>query len=310
MPPPSSPPQLRHGSGIIFAVSAYGLWGVLPVYFLLLAPAGPVEVVSWRILLTLVFTAAIILVTRKWRRFLALMRDRRLVLLMGSAGVLILVNWLVFVYAALSGQVVAAALGYFTNPIVTVLLGVLILREKLRPLQWASIAISAVAVVVLAIGYGSFPWIALALAFSFGFYGLIKKSTGEKVDAVSGLTLETLWLSPLAAIALILMGSTSELAIGANGPGHTAALLAAGVVTGVPLLLFAAAARRVPLAHLGFMQYLNPVLQLIVGVFVLQEDMPFERWVGFTLVWIALAVLTVDMLRSGRAPRRASLERT
>lgn len=309
--PASDPPQHeRRGLGIFYAIAAYGLWGFLPLYFLLLAPASPIEIVAWRILLTLVFCAALIVLTRTWRRFLVLLGDRRTLFLMGAAGVLILVNWLVFVFAALSGQVVAAALGYFTNPIVTVLLGVFVLREKLRPLQWVAIGISTVAVVVLAVGYGAFPWISLALAFSFGFYGLIKKGVGKKVDAVSGLTIETLWLAPLASIALIVMASTSGIAMGSHGIGHTVALLMVGATTAVPLLFFAAAARRLPLTHIGLAQYVAPVMQFVIGVFLLNEQMPVERWVGFTLVWIALAVLTVDMLRSGRAPRRASLERT
>ncbi len=306
----TQPPPERRGVGLLFAVGAYGLWGFLPIYFLLLDPATPVEIVAWRVLLSLVFCAALLALTRNWRRFVVLLRDRRVVLLMGLAGALILVNWLVYVFATLTGHVVEASLGYFTNPIVTVLLGVFVLRERLRPLQWISIGISTLAVLVLAIGYGQVPWIALVLAFSFGLYGLIKKGTGRKVDAVGGLTLETLWLAPLAGVALIVISTTTGLAMGAHGVGHTAALLGAGVITAVPLLLFAAAARRLPLTHLGLTQYLAPVMQFLIGVFVLGEFMPFERWVGFALVWVALIVLTVDMFLTSRPSRRAVMEPT
>ncbi|BDZ55556.1 EamA family transporter RarD [Agromyces marinus] len=293
-------------SGLVFAVSAYALWGFLPVYFIALAPTGPVEIVAWRILLSLVFCAALIALTRTWRPFRALVRDRRIVLIMGVAGVLIFANWLTYVYATLSGQVVEAALGYFINPIVTVFLGVLVLRERLSAVQWTAVGISIVAVLVLGIGYGQVPWIALVLAFSFGFYGLIKKRVGHRVDAISGLTLETAWLAPVAGVLLTVVAATSGLSIGTEGGWHTVLLLGAGAVTAVPLLLFAAASRRLPLIYLGFIQYFAPFIQFLVGVFVLHEPMPPERWIGFSLVWLALAVLTFDLVRGARAARRAA----
>lgn len=294
--------------GLAFAVGAYGLWGFLPIYFSTLAPAGAIEIVAWRIVLSLAFCALLLTITRGWRAFAVIVRDRRTMLIMGAAGVFILVNWLVYVFATLTGHVVEASLGYFANPIVTVLLGVLVLREQLRPLQWTAIAISAVAILVLAVNYGQFPWIALALAFSFGFYGFIKKSVGGRVDAISGLTIETAWLAPVAGITLGVIAANGELAMGREGVQHTALLLAAGVVTAVPLLLFAAAARRLPLTYLGLAQYLAPVTQFLIGVFFFHEDMPLVRWLGFALVWLALIVLTVDMLRSNRAARRAFVE--
>ncbi|NEM91265.1 EamA family transporter RarD [Galbitalea soli] len=289
------------GTGILLAVVAYGLWGVLPLFFLLLAPAGAVEVVAWRIVLSLLFCAVLVTVTRSWPRLLELLRDRGVMLTLGIAGLLILVNWLVYVFATLSGQVVEAALGYFTNPIVTVLLGVFVLRERLRIAQWVAIGISAVAVIVLAVNYGRVPIIALALAFSFGLYGLIKKRVGARVDALSGLTIETLWLSPLAGGALIAIAATSGLTTGTAGLTQTLAMLSAGVVTAVPLLLFAGAARRLPLAYLGLSQYLAPIMQFLIGVAVLHEAMPPARWAGFALVWIALIVLTIDMFAASRA---------
>jgi len=298
--------ERRTGTGLAFAISAYGLWGFLPLFFLLLAPSGAVEIVAWRIVLSLVFCAILITVTRGWPRFIAVLRDRRTVLIMGAAGALILVNWLVYVFATLSGHVVEASLGYFTNPIVTVLLGVFVLREKLRPLQWASIGISAVAVLVLAINYGAVPWIALILAFSFGTYGLIKKQVGGRVDALSGLSLETAWLAPAATIALVVIAASGALTIGTISVAHTVLLLSAGVVTAVPLLLFASGARRLPLTYMGLTQYLAPILQFLIGVLVLHEAMPAARWIGFGLVWLALIVLTVDMFAAGRSSRRAA----
>ena len=306
MPTDTSPPQRQTGPGLAFAISAYGLWGLLPVFFLLLAPSGAVEIVAWRIVLSLVFCVLLITVTRGWPRFIALLRDRRTVLIVGAAGALILVNWLVYVFATLGGHVVEASLGYFTNPIVTVLLGVFVLRERLRPLQWASIGISALAVIVLAVNYGAVPWIALALAFSFGTYGLIKKQVGGRVDALSGLTLETAWLAPAASIALVVIGASGALTIGTIGTAHTILLLSAGVLTAVPLLLFASGARRLPLTYMGLTQYLAPILQFLIGVLVLHEDMPAARWIGFGLVWLALIVLTIDMFAAGRSSRRAS----
>ncbi|MCD2441702.1 EamA family transporter RarD [Agromyces sp. SYSU K20354] len=295
-------------SGLLYAIGAYGLWGILPIYFIALAPTGPFEIVAWRVLFSLVFCALLIAVTRAWRPFGALLRDRRVVLTMGLAGLLIFVNWQTYVYATLSGQVVEAALGYFINPIVTVLLGVIVLRERLNATQWVAVGISVVAVIVLAIGYGQLPWIALVLAFSFGIYGLIKKRVGPKVDAVSGLTLETAWLAPLAIIQLVFVGMTTGLTIGTEGVWHTVLLVSAGAVTAVPLLLFAAASRRLPLIYMGFIQYFAPFIQFLVGVFVLQEPMPPERWIGFGLVWLALTVLTVDLLRGVRVSRRVVAE--
>jgi chloramphenicol-sensitive protein RarD len=196
---------------------------------------------------------------------------------------------------------VEASLGYFTNPIVTVLLGVVLLRERLRPLQWVSIGVGVLAVAVIAIGYGSFPWIALTLAISFGLYGYVKKRVGPKADAVAGLAVETAILAPAAAIALGVVAATSGLTMGALGPGHTALLLSLGVATAVPLILFAAGARRLPLTYLGLAQYIAPILQLLVGVVILHEAMPLERWIGFGIVWLALLILTVDMfLHTGR----------
>jgi chloramphenicol-sensitive protein RarD len=293
---PSTPQQ----AGILLAVLAYLVWGFMPLFFLLLAPANALEIVAWRVLFSLVFCAILLTVTRAWPGFLRVLRDRRVTLTLLVAGILILINWLVYVFATLSHDVVQAALGYFTNPIVTVLLGIFVLRERLRPMQWVSIGISAVAVLVIAIGYGAFPWIALALAFSFGLYGLIKKRVGDRVDAVSGLTIETLWLAPIAILQLVYVGVTSGITIGTVSTLQTVAMLLAGVVTAVPLLLFAGAARRLPLTTIGLTQYLTPIIQFLIGVLLLHEAMPPARFVGFVLVWIALVVLAIDGFRQSR----------
>lgn len=308
IPAPFAPRTPVSRSGLAFAIGAYGLWGILPVYFIALEPTGPLEIVAWRVLLSLVFCVLLITLTRAWRPFAALVRDRRVLLIMGLAGVLIFANWLTYVYATLTNQVVEAALGYFINPIVTVFLGVLVLRERLNATQWVAVGISIVAVIVLAIGYGQLPWIALILAFSFGFYGLIKKRVGPRVDAVSGLTLETAWLAPLAVVQLVVVSMTTGLTVGTVSTWHTVLLLMAGVVTAVPLLLFAAASRRLPLIYLGFIQYFAPFIQFLVGVVVLQEPMPPERWIGFGLVWVALSVLTFDLVRTARTARRTATE--
>ena len=295
-------------SGLIFAIASYIIWGFLPLFFLSLAPAGAFEVVAWRIVFSLVFCALLLAVTRKFKPFFRLLARPRISLTMALAGALIYVNWQTYVYATLSGQVVEASLGYFINPIVTVFLGVFFLRERLRLAQWIAVGVSLVAVIVLAIGAGTVPWIALTLAFSFGLYGYIKKRVGNTVDAVAGLTMETMWLLPIAVVQLVIVGMTAGLTIGTISGWHTALLVAAGVVTAVPLLFFAAASRRLPLVLLGFIQYLGPIIQFFIGVLILQEQMSPERWFGFALVWLALIILTVDGFVGARRNRRAVLE--
>jgi len=295
------------GAGLAYGIAAYGLWGFLPGFFLLLEPASPWEIVAFRIVMSLGFCVVLLTVTRGWRGFLGLARQPRVLGMMALAGVLIYVNWQVFVLATLSGHVVEGSLGYFINPVITVALGVLLLRERLRPLQWVAVGISVVAILVISIGYGAFPWIALALAFSFGFYGFIKKRVGAQVDAVSGLTLETAWLMPVAIVQLAVTGATVGLTWASAGVVHGLLMVATGVITATPLLFFAAAARRLPLVALGLTQYLAPVLQFLTGVFLLHEPMPLGRWIGFCLVWLALVLLTVDMIRAARSGRRASL---
>ena len=293
-------PTRERALGGVYAFTAYFLWGFLPLYFLALPPTGPFEVVAWRILLSLAFCAVLLTVTRSWGKLWAILHNRRLVFWTIVAGLLIYVNWQVFLVGVLNGHVIEGSLGYFINPIVTVLLGVLVLKERLRAAQWTAIAISGVAVLVIVVGYGSFPWIALTLAASFGTYGLVKKQIGPSVDAVSGLTLESLWLLPLAVVQLAVVAATTGLTMGQVSAGHTVLLLMAGAVTATPLLFFAAGARRTPLVVIGLLQFVAPVLQFITGAWIMGEPMPLERWIGFGLVWLSLLVLSIDSLRHAR----------
>lgn len=304
MTTPSSAPVGGAFRGGLFALSAYLLWGFLPLYFLQLAPTGPFEVVAWRILLAFVFCLVLLTVLRAWRPFLAILRQPRLLALTALAGVLIYVNWQTYLIGTLTGHVIETSLGYFINPIVTVLLGVVVLRERLRVLPWVAIGIAVLAVTVIVVGYGSFPWIALTLAASFGVYGLVKKQLGLSVDAVSGLTLESMWLLPVAVVQLIVVGATTGLTLGTAGPTHTLLLLAAGAITAVPLLLFAAGARRAPLTVVGLLQFVAPIIQFVIGVWVLGEPMTVERWIGFGLVWVALILLSADSVAAARKSRR------
>ncbi|SJN16564.1 EamA family transporter RarD [Mycetocola reblochoni] len=218
--PPDSSEADGARAGLLAGAGAYLLWGVLPLYFLLLEPAGPLEIVSVRVVFALLFCLALLAVARGWRRLGRVLADRRTMLLMLLAAALIFVNWLVYVIAATTGHVVEASLGYFINPIVTVLLGVAVLRERLRATQWVAVAVAVAAVLVLAVGYGSVPWLSLALAGSFGLYGLVKKAVGPRVDAVSGLTVETLWLTPLALAIVAVIASSGRLTLWSEGPAH------------------------------------------------------------------------------------------
>ncbi|WP_235566738.1 EamA family transporter RarD [Microbacterium sp. Root61] len=311
LPPTSAEERSAHAArertlGGIYTFAAYLLWGFLPLYFLLLAPTGPWELVAWRIVLSLAFCVLLLAVTRGWAALGRIIRNRRLLGWTAVAAALIYVNWQVFIIATLTGHVIETSLGYFINPIVTVLLGVLLLRERLRPTQWIAIGLSAVAVAVIVVGYGAFPWVALTLAFSFGFYGLVKKRLGPSVDAVSGLTLESAWLLPVAIVQLVVVATTTGLTLGTAGPGHATLLLLAGILTATPLLLFAAGTRRVPLTVVGLLQFIAPVLQFITGAWLLGEPMTFERWIGFGLVWVALIVLSIDSVIFARRARGVS----
>jgi chloramphenicol-sensitive protein RarD len=254
------------------------------------------------VLWSLVFVALLLTVVRRWSLVRAAFADRRTMLVLAGAAVLIAVNWLVFVYGVNSGHVVETSLGYFINPLVSVLLGVVVFSERLRPLQWVAVAIAAVAVAVLTIDYGHPPWIALALAASFGLYGVMKKVV--RVEAAPGLFVETALVAVPAGIVLAVLHAHGDGTFGNAGAGHALLLMSSGVATAIPLLLFAAAARRIPLSTVGLLQYLTPLMQLAIGVFVYDEPMPPARLAGFVIVWVALAVFTADSLRHARAGSR------
>jgi chloramphenicol-sensitive protein RarD len=301
--------------GVLYGVTAYGCWGLFPLFWVLLEPAGAVEILANRIAWTLVVVLAVLWLVPHVARLAgrprpegrpmlrAVLRDRRRIALLALAAVIVSVNWGIYIWGVNNGHVVETSLGYFVNPLVTVLAGVLVLGERLRPLQWVAVALGTVAVVVLTVGYGQLPWIALTLAFSFGAYGLIKKYVG--VGAVESLTVETAVLfTPALAYVVVLEVSGSGTLL-SEGAGHTTLMATGGIVTAIPLLAFGAAANRVPLSLLGLMQYLAPVIQFACGVLVFHEHMSPLRWVGFAVVWAALAVLTWDGLRAARRSRAA-----
>jgi chloramphenicol-sensitive protein RarD len=288
--------------GLGLGVGAYLLWGVLPLYFPLLEPAGAVEIIAHRVVWSLLFCLLALAATRGLGSLRAAVASRRTLATLAAAGALVATNWLVYVYGVLSGHTVDAALGYYINPLVTVALAVVVLGERLRRAQWLAIALGAAAVVVITVGMRRLPWVAVALAVTFAVYGLVKNRVGRTVGAAGSLTVETAAMTPFALAYLAVLAADDRLTF-VRGGWHAAALAGLGIVTAVPLLLFGGAARRLPLSVVGMLQYLAPTLQFVVAVAVFREPMPGVRWAGFALVWAALVVLTVDGLRAGRPPR-------
>ncbi|GAB3195631.1 EamA family transporter RarD [Nocardioides hungaricus] len=297
-------PEARRG--FAFGVAAYVLWGLLPLYWPLLAPAGAGEILAHRILWSSITMAIVVVALRRTRRLRAIWDDRRVRILLTTAAAVITVNWLTYIWGVNNGRVVETSLGYFINPLVTVLMGVLVLGERLRPLQWAALGLAAGAVVVLTVDYGRLPWVALVLAFSFGSYGLCKKTAN--VGATESLAYETAVIAPLAAAYLLWLGATGGSSFTDRGTGPALLFVATGVITAVPLICFGVAATRVSMVTLGLLQYLAPVLQFVLGVLWFREDMPAGRWVGFVLVWIALAIFTVEAVNHRRRQLRLAVE--
>ncbi len=286
--------------GVAAGVGSYFLWGFLPLYFVTLGSTGSWEIVSWRILWSLVFCVGILAVSKQLRSTLALLRDPKLVWYTLAAGVLIYINWQFYIIANLTGHIVEGALGYFINPLVTILLGVLVLGEKLRPLQWVAMGFAAIAVTILVAGYGQFPWFAVILAGSFAMYGLVKNRVGGRLNATQSLTIETTWLVPVALVLVGVEAVSGSLNFGDGDVWATVLLIGLGPVTAIPLLLFGYAASKVPLSWMGFMQYIAPTLQFLIGVFVMHEPMPPIRLLGFALVWVGLMILMVDAVARNR----------
>ena len=302
-PPDASDDRRR---GLLYGGAAYLIWGIFPLYFPLLEPASPLEILANRIVWSLVVVVVILALTRSWSWIPPLLHDRRRLALLGAAAAVIAVNWGVYIYGVNSEQVVQTSLGYFINPLVSILFAVVLLHERLRTWQWVAVGLGAAAVVVLTVDYGGLPWIALVLAFSFGTYGLVKKTLG--MGAVQSLAGETALLFVPALGVLVLLQAQGDGTMTSDGPGHTALLVSTGIVTAIPLLFFGAAAIRIPLSWLGLLQYSAPVLQFLIGVVVYDEPMPPSRWIGFGLVWAALLLITVESLTAGRRGGRVVIE--
>lgn len=284
------------------------MWGLFPLLMAALKPAGALEITANRAVWSLVVCLLFVAFMRSWKQLKAALRNRRVVLTLAAAGGFVAINWLLYVYAIVSDHVNSAALGYYINPLFTVALGVIVLGERLRRLQMVAIAIGLLAVIVIGVGLGEFPWISLALATSFGIYGLIKKRVGASVDAVTGLTVETMVLFPVALVGLWIIGINNGLTFGQRGAegfgiSHDLLMVSTGLFTAGALILFAAGARRLPLYVTGLLQYIAPTGMFMLAVWHFNEPMPPSRWAGFALIWVALIVLTVDGFRSQSSKR-------
>lgn len=290
-------PESRRG--VLYGVIAYSIWGLFPLYWPLLKPAGAVEILAHRMVWSLAVVVVILAVLRHWSWFRSL--TRRQLTLLTIAAITIGSNWGTYIYAVNSGHIIESALGYFINPLVSVLFGVIVFRERLRPLKWAAVGLGGLAVLVLTLDYGRPPWIALVLAITFGAYGLFKKAA--QVGSVESLTIETLVLLVPALTYLIVIEGNGTAAFGHQGVGHALLMATTGIVTAIPLMCFNGAAIRVPLSTIGLLQYITPTMQFLCGVLVAREVMPPSRWVGFAIVWLALCVFTWDSLRTARASR-------
>lgn len=295
-------------AGVWYCASAYFLWALFPLYFRLLERSGALEIIAARIVFSFVVCVVALFLLRQWKSLGELIRDRRVLAVMSLAGVLIAINWTVYVYGVNTGRTLDAALGYFINPLVAAGLGVLVLGERLNRIQWLAFGVGALASGVLVVGYGKVPWIAFVLALSFGSYGLVKKRVGGRVPALDGLTIETAVLTPVALVYVGYLMWTSQLTAPPTQPYGWLVYLA-GPVTVVPLLLFAAGAARVRLVTLGMLQYIAPIGQFLVGWLVFDEPMPAARWAGFVLVWISVGLFALSAWRTWRLTQQSAHRR-
>jgi chloramphenicol-sensitive protein RarD len=285
------------GKGIGYGLSAYLIWGSFPIVIAALSFAEPFEIVVWRVIFGFVFGIGAILLTRKFSEYLSVFRQPKQLFWISLAAIVIYINWQVYVFAVAESHVIEASLGYFVNPLVTIALATIFLKEKLNALQWVAVGLGTAAVLVMTFSLGQPPIIALVLAFSFGIYGLAKNRLGGTVSALNSFTIETTLLLPLGIAQLVFLATISQIQFGYAGLVPSLGLAAYGFLTAIPLLLFGAAAKRVPLSYIGFMQYLTPTLQFLLGLFYFQEQMSGARWFGFAMVWFALAILSFDALR-------------
>ena len=284
--------------GLLFGISAYSLWGLFPLYWPLLEPANPLEIVSHRAVWTLIFCVIVLIATKAFKETLVTLKRPKVAAKLFATSLLISINWLIYIWATNNGHVVEASLGYYINPLITIGFGVFLLKEKLRPLQWVSVSVATVGVSVLTIAYGRLPWIAIGLALSWGSYGLIKKQLG--LGALEGLAIETFISAFFYLAYLVFLGNQGTGQFG-NGWGLTLLLMSAGAVTAIPLLLFNGAANRLPFTTIGLLQYITPTLQFSCGVWIYHEDMPLSRWIGFFIIWVALIALAADLIKSNRS---------
>jgi chloramphenicol-sensitive protein RarD len=294
-------PEHNYARGFLFGLTAYIIWGGFPIVIGMLSFASAFEIISWRIVFGFLTGVLLLLITRQFRSIFEVFKNKSNLLWVAASAILIFVNWSIYVIAVASHHVVEASLGYFINPLLTILLAVIFLKEKLGRAQWVAVGFGLIAVIVLSFDYGRLPWIALSLATSFGVYGLAKNKLGGKVKALTSFTIESGFVVPLAILQLILVDLIGGgLMFASQGMGGSAGLVAYGLLTAIPLILFGTAAQYVPLRFIGFMQYISPILQFLVGIFYFQEPMPAARWFGFILVWCGLAVLIIDALRGTR----------
>jgi chloramphenicol-sensitive protein RarD len=293
--------QLR--LGYLYGFGAHLLWGFFPLYFKLLRPSGPIEVLGHRVFWSMVVMVIVITVMRRWREIGGLFRNRARLGTAALAALLIGMNWGTYIYGVNSDHVVETALGYFITPLVVIILGLTALGERLRRWQWIAVGLGAAAVVILTVDYGRPPWIALILASTFGLYGLIKKRLN--MHPADGLLIESSVIAVPAIAALALLSYAGKATVGTVSPGHTALVMSSGAITAVPLLMFAGAANRIPMVGLGILQYIGPSIQLILGVFLFHEPMPQARLIGFGLVWLALVFFSWDGLAQARRSARA-----
>ena len=284
--------QNKLASGLLFAIGAYGAWGILPIYWKALQAVDALQIIGHRMVWSMFFLLALLALRGKYRWLFEIIRKPRVVGAIFLAGVLLTLNWLVYIYGVNIGRVVETSLGYFINPLLSVLLGVIFLGERMRIAQWVAVGIAAAGVLYMTIGYGALPWIALTLAFSFGLYGLIKKVTA--LDALEGLSFETMLMFPPALAFLIYLHVEGSGVFGRSDGITTTLLVLTGVTTGIPLLFFAAAAQRIPLSLLGILQYIAPTMQFLLGVILYNEPFDQIRMVGFGLIWTALLLYTVE----------------
>jgi chloramphenicol-sensitive protein RarD len=291
---------------LLFGIAAYGIWALFPFYFRAVDYVSPIEVIANRIIWSFVLLMVIMTLTRRWHGLRVAAGDRKALGLVALGAIFVAANWSTYVIAISTNHALQASLGYFINPLVIVGLGVFVLKERLRPAQWLAVAIAALAVALLTISYGSLPWIALILAFSWALYGFIKRYVGW--GAIESTAVETGVLTPVALAVMIVLFLQGSAVFFADGPSTSLLLMAAGPITTIPLLFFTGAATRVPFSTLGLLQYITPIGLFIVGVVFFGEEMSQMRWIGFSMIWVALIVFTIDARRHVRSTRTADAQ--